>query len=77
MYPAAYYLSDSRSHEAKVKIGGVHSSKNRWTWGPMVLEMRPHTGHRSVGRPPDEIINRVAESRWTQAAQDPGILNSL
>ncbi|CAH2235024.1 jg1294 [Pararge aegeria aegeria] len=44
-------------------------------WGSKVLEWRPRTGKRSVGRPPTrwtEDIRRVAGSRWRQAAQDCG-----
>ncbi|KAI8438995.1 hypothetical protein MSG28_011294 [Choristoneura fumiferana] len=40
-------------------------------WGRKVLEWRPRTGRRSVGRPPtrwtDDIV-RVAGNRWTQVA---------
>ena len=40
-------------------------------WGRKVLEWRPRTGRRSVGRPPtrwtDDIV-RVAGNRWMQVA---------
>jgi hypothetical protein len=38
-----------------------------------VLEWRPHTGRRSVGRPPTRWIDdlvKVAGSHWMRAAQD-------
>jgi hypothetical protein len=42
-------------------------------WGGKVLEWRPRTGRRSVGRPPirrtDNLV-KVAGSRWMRAAQD-------
>ncbi|CAH2240287.1 jg14273 [Pararge aegeria aegeria] len=46
---------------------------NKEFWGLKVLEWRPRTGKRSVGRPPmrwTDDIRRVAGSRWRQAAQD-------
>ncbi|CAH2214523.1 jg25764 [Pararge aegeria aegeria] len=43
-------------------------------WGPKVLEWQPRTG-RSPTRWTDDI-NRVAGSRWIQAAQNRGIWNS-
>ncbi|CAH2245272.1 jg5104 [Pararge aegeria aegeria] len=49
-------------------------------WGLKVLEWRPRTGKRSVGRPPTswtDDIRRVAGSRWRQAAQDRALWNSL
>ncbi|CAH2210089.1 jg4883 [Pararge aegeria aegeria] len=42
---------------------------------PKVLEKRPRTGKRSVGRPPmrwTDDIKRVAESRCKKAAQNRG-----
>ncbi|CAH2217522.1 jg25791 [Pararge aegeria aegeria] len=48
----------------------------RW----VVLEWRPRTGKRSVGRPPTrwtDDIRRVAGSRWREAAQDRVLWNSL
>jgi hypothetical protein len=42
-------------------------------WGGKVLEWRPRTGRRSVGRPPtrwtDDLV-KVAGSRWMRTAQD-------
>ncbi|CAH2242787.1 jg4421 [Pararge aegeria aegeria] len=49
-------------------------------WGPNMLEWEPRTGKRSVGRPPTrwtDDIKRVAGRRWTQAARNCGISNSL
>ncbi|CAH2231299.1 jg20615 [Pararge aegeria aegeria] len=49
-------------------------------WGLKVLEWRPRTGKRSVGRPQTrwtDDIRRVAGSRWRQAAQDRALWNSL
>ncbi|CAH2259111.1 jg9970 [Pararge aegeria aegeria] len=51
-------------------------AKLKWKWDPM-LEWRPRTGKRIVGRPPTrwtDDIKRVAGSRWKQAAQDRGSL---
>ncbi|CAH2268262.1 jg15893 [Pararge aegeria aegeria] len=48
-------------------------------WALKVLEWRPLTGKRSVGRPPTtwtDDIRRVAGSRWRQAAQDCVLWNS-
>ncbi|CAH2230848.1 jg15293 [Pararge aegeria aegeria] len=55
------------SLEAKVAIGRAHDLE---TLG--VLECQPHTGKRSADSPPTRwpnYINRVAGSRWTQAAK--------
>ncbi|CAH2240261.1 jg2273 [Pararge aegeria aegeria] len=52
-----------------------HIARNG-TWDLKVLEWRPRTGKRSVGRPPTRwtnAIRRVAGSRWRQAAQDHGL----
>jgi hypothetical protein len=42
-------------------------------WGGKVVEWRPRTGRRSVGRPPtrwtDDLV-KVAGGRWMRAAQD-------
>ncbi|CAH2218147.1 jg26772 [Pararge aegeria aegeria] len=49
-------------------------------WGLKVLEWQPRTGKRRVGRLTTrwiDDIRRVAVSRWTQAAQDRGLWNSL
>lgn len=49
-------------------------------WGKKVLEWRPRTGRRSVGRPPtrwtDDIV-AVAGSRWMEAAQDRSSWHSM
>ncbi|CAH2232713.1 jg5337 [Pararge aegeria aegeria] len=64
---------------AKLKWQWVgHITDGRW--GPKVLEWRPRTGKRRVGRPSTrwtEYIKRVAGSRWTQASQNRGIWNAL
>ncbi|CAH2236268.1 jg7032 [Pararge aegeria aegeria] len=67
-------------------------AKLKWQWagliarrtdvrlGLKVLEWRPRTGKRSVGRPQTRWtvdIRRVAGSRWRQAAQDRVLWNSL
>ncbi|CAH2209130.1 jg26932, partial [Pararge aegeria aegeria] len=58
-------------------------AKLKWKWarvGSKVLEWRPRTGKRSVGRRPTrwmDDIKRFAGSRWKQAAQDRGFRNSL
>ncbi|KAI8436342.1 hypothetical protein MSG28_004376 [Choristoneura fumiferana] len=42
-------------------------------WGQKVLEWRPRTGRRAVGRPPtrwsDDLV-KIAGSRWMRKAQD-------
>ncbi|CAH2239608.1 jg19130 [Pararge aegeria aegeria] len=46
-------------------MGRAHTTDGRW--GLKVLEWRPRTGKRSVGRPPTkwtDDIRRVAGSRW-------------
>ncbi|KAJ8719488.1 hypothetical protein PYW08_011663 [Mythimna loreyi] len=49
-------------------------------WGGKVLEWRPRTGRRSVGRPPtrwtDDLV-KVAGSRWMRTAQDRSLWRSL
>ncbi|RVE40503.1 hypothetical protein evm_014848 [Chilo suppressalis] len=49
-------------------------------WGGKVLEWRPRTGRRSVGRPPtrwtDDLV-KVAGSRWMRVAQDRSVWRSL
>ncbi|KAJ8709615.1 hypothetical protein PYW08_009619 [Mythimna loreyi] len=48
--------------------------------GGKVLEWRPRTGRRSVGRPPtrwtDDLV-KVAGSRWMRTAQDRSLWRSL
>ncbi|CAH2233827.1 jg22505 [Pararge aegeria aegeria] len=49
-------------------------------WDPKVFEWRPRTGRHSIGRPPTrwtDDIERVTGSRWTQAAQNRGIWDSV
>ncbi|KAL0832165.1 hypothetical protein ABMA28_001622 [Loxostege sticticalis] len=49
-------------------------------WGRKVLEWRPRTGRRSVGRPPtrwtDDLV-KVAGGAWMRAAQDRVLWKSL
>ncbi|CAH2226340.1 jg578 [Pararge aegeria aegeria] len=66
--------------ELKWKWAGLIPRKTDGRWGSKVLEWRPRTGKRSVGRPPTrwtDDIKRVAGSRWKQAAQGRGFWNSL
>ncbi|KAG6440870.1 hypothetical protein O3G_MSEX001526 [Manduca sexta] len=49
-------------------------------WGRKVLEWRPRTGKRKVGRPPTrwtDDLARVAGSRWMQAASNRSTWRSL
>ncbi|CAH2237130.1 jg23269 [Pararge aegeria aegeria] len=69
-----------RVAKLKWKWAGHIARRTDGRWGSMMLEWRPRTGKRSVGRPPTrwtDDIKRVAESRWKQAAQDRGFWNSL
>ncbi|CAH2241823.1 jg16215 [Pararge aegeria aegeria] len=69
-----------RVAKLKWKWAGHIARRTDGRWGSKVLEWRPRTGKRSVGRPPTrwtDDINRVAGSRWKQAAQDRGFWNSL
>ncbi|CAH2269442.1 jg4472 [Pararge aegeria aegeria] len=45
------YRHCSASRKAEVEMGGAHSSEKDRRWGSKVLEWRPGTGKRSVGRP--------------------------
>ncbi|CAH2238015.1 jg10338 [Pararge aegeria aegeria] len=59
---------------------GYIARRTHGRWGLKVLEWRPRTGKRSIGRPPTRWTyetRRVAGSRWRQAAQDRVLLNSL
>jgi hypothetical protein len=60
----------------KFEEGRLHGHIARRTdgrWGVKVIEWRPCTGRRSVGRPPtrwtDDLV-KVAGSSWMRAAQD-------
>ncbi|CAH2243649.1 jg26124 [Pararge aegeria aegeria] len=69
-----------RVAKLKWKWAGHIARRTDGRWGSKVLEWRPRTGKRSVGRPPTrwtDDIERVAGSRWKQAAQDRGFWNSL
>ena len=49
-------------------------------WGRKVLEWRPRTGNRSVGRPPTrwtDDLTKIAGSRWMQVASNRPIWKSL
>ncbi|CAH2236732.1 jg16972 [Pararge aegeria aegeria] len=64
----------------KWKWAGHIARRTDGRWGSKVLEWRPRTGKRSVGRPPTrwtDDIKRVDGRRWKQAAQDRGFWNSL
>ncbi|CAH2267521.1 jg22609 [Pararge aegeria aegeria] len=69
-----------RVAKLKWKWAGHIARRTDGRWGSKVLEWRPRTGKRSVGRPQTrwtDDIKRVAGSRWKQAAQDRGFWNSL
>ncbi|KAI8427297.1 hypothetical protein MSG28_001884 [Choristoneura fumiferana] len=58
-------VTDIARRIAKLKTDG--------RWGQKVLEWRPRTGRRAVGRPPtrwsDDLV-KIAGSRWMRKAQD-------
>ncbi|KPJ01280.1 hypothetical protein RR46_01415 [Papilio xuthus] len=58
----------------------VHLSKTDGRWGRKVLEWRPRTGRRSVGKPParwtDDLV-KVAGVHWMRAAQDRALWQSM
>ncbi|CAH2240885.1 jg9622 [Pararge aegeria aegeria] len=69
-----------RVAKLKWKWAGQIARRTDGRWGSKLLEWRPRTGKRSVGRPPTrwtDDIKRVAGSRWKQAAQDRRFWNSL
>ncbi|CAH2234142.1 jg23738 [Pararge aegeria aegeria] len=75
-------VTDIAQRVAKLKWQwAVHIVRRKdGLWGPKVLEWQPCNGKRSVGGPPTmwtDCINRIAGSRWLQAAQNHGIWNSL
>ncbi|CAH2238606.1 jg1148 [Pararge aegeria aegeria] len=68
-------VTDIAQRVAKLKWqwAGHIARRTDGRWGLKVLEWRPRTGKRSVGRPQTrwtDDIRRVAGSRWRQAAQD-------
>ncbi|CAH2268393.1 jg15847 [Pararge aegeria aegeria] len=75
-------VTDIAQRVAKLKwqwAGHIARRTDR-RWGLKVLEWRPRTSKRSVGRPPTrwtDDIRRDAGSRWRQAAQDCVLWNSL
>ncbi|CAH2226444.1 jg17684 [Pararge aegeria aegeria] len=75
-------VSDIAQRVAKLKwqLAGHIARRTDGRWGLKMLEWRPRTSKRSVGRPPTrwiDDIRRVAGSRWRQAAQDCGFWNSV
>ncbi|CAH2242561.1 jg8133 [Pararge aegeria aegeria] len=69
-----------RVAKLKWKWAGHIARRTNERWGSKVLEWRPRTGKRGVGRSPTRWTNdikRVAGSRCKQAAQDRGFWNSL
>ncbi|CAH2259080.1 jg17259 [Pararge aegeria aegeria] len=73
-------LVAQRVAKLKWKWAGHIARRTDGRWGSKVLEWRPRTGKRSVGRPPirwTDDIKRVAGSRWKQAEPDSGFRNSL
>ncbi|CAH2243002.1 jg19445 [Pararge aegeria aegeria] len=76
-------VTDLAQRVAKLKLqwAGHIARRTDGRWDLKVLEWRPRTGMRSVGRLStrwtDVIDRRVAGSRWRQAAQDRGFWNSL
>ncbi|CAH2235731.1 jg11390 [Pararge aegeria aegeria] len=53
-------------------MGGEHSSEDRWPLGFKVLERRPRTGKRSVGRPPTRWTDDIIESLGDAGNKRPG-----
>ncbi|CAH2255372.1 jg15419 [Pararge aegeria aegeria] len=75
-------VTDKAQRVAKLKWqwAGHIAWRTDGRWGLKVLEWRPRIGKRSVGRPSTRAtgdIRRVAGSRWSQAAQDRVLWNSL
>ncbi|CAH2208809.1 jg575 [Pararge aegeria aegeria] len=75
-------VNDIAQRVAKLKWqwAGHIARRTDGRWVLKVLEWRPRTGKRSVGRPPTrwtDDIRRVAGSRWRQTAQDSVLWNSL
>ncbi|KAJ8711218.1 hypothetical protein PYW07_008460 [Mythimna separata] len=59
---------------------GHIARKTDGRWGRKVLEWRPRTGRRSVGRPPTrwtDDLARVAGIRWMRDAQDRSLWRRL
>ncbi|CAH2232405.1 jg20998 [Pararge aegeria aegeria] len=75
-------VTDIAQRVAKLKWqwAGHIARRTDGLWGLKVLEWRPRTGKRSVGRPQTrwtDDIRREAGSRWRQAAKDRVLWNSL
>ncbi len=75
-------VSDIAQRISKLKWqwAGHIARRTDGRWGRKVLEWRPRTGKRSVGRPParwtDDLI-KVAGSRWMQVASNRPIWKSM
>ncbi|CAH2218259.1 jg1382 [Pararge aegeria aegeria] len=72
-------VTDIAQRVAKLKWqwAGHIARRTDGRWGFKVLEWRPRTGKRSVGRPPTrwtDDIRRFAESRWRQAHAEKSYL---
>ncbi|CAH2239297.1 jg6872 [Pararge aegeria aegeria] len=72
--------TDIAQRDAKLKWqwAGHIARRTDGRWCLKVLEWRPRTGKRSVGRPPTrwtDDFRRVAGSLWRQAAQDRVLWN--
>ena len=69
-----------RISKLKWQWAGHIARRTDGRWGRRVLEWRPRTGKRSVGRPParwtDDLI-KVAGTRWTQAASNRSLWKSM
>ncbi|CAH2226362.1 jg7207 [Pararge aegeria aegeria] len=73
-------VTDIAQRVAKLKWQWAGTRRTDGRWGLKVLEWRPRTGIRSVGRRPTrwtDDLGRVAGSHWRQAAQDRVMWNSL
>ncbi|CAH2254211.1 jg14379 [Pararge aegeria aegeria] len=75
-------VTDIAQRVAKLKwqCAGHIARRTDGLWGLKVLEWRPRTGKRSVGRASTrwtDDTRRVAGSHWRQAAQDRALWNSL
>ncbi|CAH2240993.1 jg19745 [Pararge aegeria aegeria] len=66
-------LSAQRVAKRKWKWVGHIARRTDGHWGSKVLEWRPRTGKRSVGRPPNKVDRRHQTSRWEPLeASGPG-----
>ncbi|KAI8431975.1 hypothetical protein MSG28_004504 [Choristoneura fumiferana] len=71
----ALFMDSEARRIAKLKWqwAGHIARRTDGRWGQKVLEWRPRTGRRAVGRPPtrwsDDLV-KIAGSRWMRKAQD-------